>query len=132
LRDAELGDGPDLPGLQLADRLLVLSVQEEQLTDPLVLATRAVPRVALRKERARQHAEVRQTADERVGRGLEDPDEERARGIGRDLDLVIGFRLAGADRRLVGRRRQIANESIEQPAETDALDRAADEHRRED
>ena len=74
----ELGDGADLAGLELADRLLLLAVQEEQLADALlVVAVPGVPDMALGVERAGQDAEVGQPADERVGGGLEDPDEQR-------------------------------------------------------
>ena len=80
----ELGDRADLAGLQLADRLLVLAVDEQELADPLVLAAVRVPGVALAVERAREDAQVGQPADERIGGGLEGAHEERARGIGGD------------------------------------------------
>ena len=75
---AELGDGADLARLQLADRLLLLAVEAQQLADPLVLALLGVPGVGLAAQRPGQDAEVGEPADERVGGGLEDADEERA------------------------------------------------------
>ena len=86
LGDGQLGDRPDLAGLELADRLLLLAVEQEQLADPLVLVAGRVPDVGLRVERAGQHAQVGQPADERVGGRLEHADEQRAVLVGRDLD----------------------------------------------
>ena len=132
LGHAELGHGADLAGLQLAGRLLLLAVEQQQLADPLVLAPVGIPGVALAVERARVHPQVGQPADVRVGRGLEHPDQERARRIGLDRDLVARLGLAGDGRRLVGGRGQVADERIEQPAEPDVLGRAADEDRGQD
>ena len=42
----QLGDRADLAGLELADRLLLLAVEQEQLADPLVLVPGGVPDVA--------------------------------------------------------------------------------------
>ena len=74
----QLRDRADLAGQQLADRLLVLAVEQEELAHPLVLLAVRVPGVALTVERAGDDAEVRQPADERVSGGLEDPGDERA------------------------------------------------------
>ena len=74
----ELGDGADLARLELADRLLVLAVEQEELAHPLVLVAVGVPGVGLAVERAAQDPEVGQPADERVGGGLEHPGDERA------------------------------------------------------
>ena len=71
--DGQLRDGADLAGLELADRLLLLAVEQEQLADPLVLVAVRVPGVGLAVERAAEDPEVRQPADERVGGGLERP-----------------------------------------------------------
>ena len=92
----QLRDRADLAGLELADRLLLLAVEQQQLADPLVLVAGRVPDVRLRAERAGQDAQVRQPPDERVGRGLEHADEERAGLVGRDLD--VGARLVGRPR----------------------------------
>ena len=93
LGHGQLRDRADLAGLELADRLLLLAVEQQQLADPLVLAPAAVPDVGLRMERPGQDAQVGQPPDERVGGRLEDADEERAVLVGGDLDLA----------RLVGR-----------------------------
>ena len=127
----QLGDGADLARLELADGLLLLAVEEQQLADPLVLALRAVPDVGLRMERARQDAQVGQPADERVRGRLEHPDEERARLVGGDLDRRAGL-VGGLDRRLVGGGGEVAHDRVEQPAQADPLGRAADEDRRQD
>ena len=47
LGHGQLGDRPDLAGLQLADRLLFLAVEQQQLADPLVLVAGGVPDVRL-------------------------------------------------------------------------------------
>ena len=86
LGDGELGDGADLARLELADRLLLLAVEQQQLADALVLAAARVPDVVLRVERARQDPEVGQPADERVGSGLEHARESGPSGSGGDLD----------------------------------------------
>ena len=44
--DGELGDGADLAGLELADGLLLLAVEQQQLADALVVVARRVPGVA--------------------------------------------------------------------------------------
>ena len=62
LGGGELGDGADLARLELADRLLLLAVEEEQLADPLVLAAVGVPGVGLAVERAAQDPEIGQAA----------------------------------------------------------------------
>ena len=103
LGHGQLGDRADLAGLELAGRLLLLAVEQQQLADPLVLAPVGVPGVALAVERAREDPQVGQPADVRVGRGLEHPDQERAGRIGLDPDLVARLGLAGDRRRLVGR-----------------------------
>ena len=131
LGHGQLGDRADLAGLELADRLLLLAVEQQQLADPLVLAAGRVPDVGLRMERARQDAQVGQPADERVGRGLEHADEERAGLVGRDLDGRAAL-VGRLDRRLVGRGGEVADDRVEQPAQADPLGRAADEDRRED
>ena len=48
LGDGQFGDRPDLASLELADRLLLLAVEQQQLADALVLVTGAVPDVGLR------------------------------------------------------------------------------------
>ena len=127
----QLGDRADLAGLELADRLLLLAVEEEQLADPLVLALAAVPDVGLRMERARQHPQIGQPPDERVGGRLEHAHEQRSVLVGLDLHrsaaLVLRLR-----RRLVGRGGEVADDRVEQRAQPDPARGAADEDRRED
>ncbi len=67
LGHGQLGDGPDLAGLELADRLLVLAVEEQELADPLVLAAVRVPGVALRRGASRRGPAGR-SAGRRTGR----------------------------------------------------------------
>ncbi len=111
----QLGDRADLAGLELADRLLLLAVEQQQLADPLVLALAAVPDVGLRMERARQHPQVGQPPDERVGGRLEHAHEQRPVLVGLDLDrraaLVLRLR-----RRLVGRGGEVADDRVEERA----------------
>ena len=95
LGHGQLGDRPDLAGLELADRLLVLAVEQQELADPLVLAAVGVPGVTLPAERPGVDPEVGQPADVRVGGRLEHADEQRAGRIGLDPDLVARLRLAG-------------------------------------
>ena len=84
----ELRDGPDLAGLQLADRLLLLAVEQQQLADPLVLARgSAFQTCACECSVPGQDAQVGQPADERVRGRLEDPDQERPGLVRRDLDV---------------------------------------------
>ena len=129
---AQLGDRADLARLQLADRLLLLAVEAEELADPLVLALLGVPGMGLAAQRPREDAEVGQPPDERVGGRLEDADQERSAGVGRDLDRVARLRLVRDGRRLLGRRRQVAHDRVEEPAQADPLGGAGDEDRRQD
>ena len=78
LGHAELGDRADLAGPQLGRGLLLLAVEVQELADPLVLALVGVEHRALALERPRQHAQVGQPPDERVGRGLEHADQQLA------------------------------------------------------
>ena len=128
----QLGDGPDLARLELADRLLLLAMEEEQLADPLVLVAVGVPGVGLAVERAAQDPEVRQAADERIGRGLEHAGDERPVRVGSDRDRLVGLGVAGLDRRLLRGGRQVADEGVEEGVHPDPLGRAADQDRRED
>ncbi len=131
LGHVQLGDSPDLARLELADGLLLLAVEQQQLADALVLVAGRVPDVGLRLERARQHAQVGQASHERVGRGLEHADQQRPGLVGRQLDR--GPRLVGGlRRRLVGGGGEVADDGVEQAAELDALGRRADQHRGED
>ena len=129
--DGQLRDRADLAGLELADRLLLLAVQEEQLADALLVVATLVPDVALGVERAGQDAQEGQPADERVRRRLEHAREERAVGIRRDLDLraALGER---RDRAFVGRGGEVSDDRVEHGLQADAAVRAADEHGRED
>ena len=68
---------------------------------------------ACESERAGQDAQVGQPADERVGGRLEDPDQQRAVLVGRDLDVVAGL-VRRLDRRLVGRGGEVAHDRVEQ------------------
>ena len=52
LGHGQLGDRADLAGLELADRLLLLAVDEEELADALVLAPGRVPGMIVRADRA--------------------------------------------------------------------------------
>ena len=87
LGHGQLRDRPDLAGLELADGLLVLAVQQQELPDPLVLVAGRVPDVRLGAQRARQDPQVREPADERVRGRLEDPDQQGTVLVGGDLDL---------------------------------------------
>ena len=132
LGHGELGDRADLAGLELADGLLLLAVQQQELADPLVLVAGRVPDVRLGMERPRQDPQVRQPPDERVGGRLEHADQQRAALVGRrprPSAPPLSVAVAGG---LVGRGGEVADDRVEQAAEPDALGRRADEHRRED
>ena len=132
LGDGQLGDRTDLAGLQLADRLLLLAVQEQQLADALLLAAGRVEDGRLAVERAGYDAQVRESADERIRRGLEDPNDERAGRIGRHLHVAFRLRVPCLDGRLVRGRGEIPDEGVQERPQPDALGRAAHEHRRKD
>ncbi len=128
----ELGDRADLAGLELADRLLVLAMEEEELAHPLVLVAVRVPGVDLAVERAAQDAQVGQPPDERVRCRLEDPGDELAGRIRRDGGGLVGLGVARLDGRLLGRGREVADECVEEGVHPDPLCRAPDQDRRED
>ncbi len=102
-------------------------MQEEQLPDPLLVIVGLVPDVALRVERPRQHAEVREAPDERVRGGLEDPGQQRAVRVRRDLDVGARLVLRGYGP-FVGGGREIPDDRVEQRLEPDPVGRGADEH----
>jgi hypothetical protein len=130
LGDRELRHRPDLAGLQFADRLLLLAVQEEQLTDPLILVAGRVPDVGLGAERPRQDAQVRQPPDEWIGGRLEHAHEERAGLVGGHVDRRAAL-VERRDRRLVSGGGKVPDDRVEESAQTDALRRRSDEDRRE-
>jgi hypothetical protein len=106
-------------------------VQEEELADPLVGLTLLVPDMGLGVEGARQDAQVRQPADERVGRRLEHAHEERAVRVRRDFDRLA--RLVGRRRRaFVGRGGEVPDDRVEEGLQAGPGRGAADEDRRED
>ena len=131
LGHGELGDRADLAGLEFADRFLFLAVQQQQLADALVLVAGRVPDVGLRLERARHDAQVGQPADERIGRGLEHADEQRAVLVRGDLHGRTAL-VGRPGRRFVGGGGEIADDRVEQAAQLDALGRRSDEDRRQD
>ena len=92
LGHGQLRDRADLAGLELADRLLLLAVEQQQLADPLVLARGSLFQTcACEWSVPGQDAQVGQPADERVGGRLEHADEERAVLVGGDLDRRAGL-----------------------------------------
>ncbi len=129
---SELRDRADLAGLQVPDELLLLAVEAEELADALVLAALGVPDVGLAAERAGEDAEVGEAADEGVGGGLEDPHEERSCRVGGDLERIARPRLVRRRRGLLGGRRQVADDGVEQAAHADPLGRAGHEDRRQE
>ncbi len=122
---------PISPALSSPIGLLLLAVEQQQLADPLVGVARRVPDVRLRMERAGQHAQVRQSPDERVRGRLEHADQERAALVGGDAHRLTAL-VAHLDRRLVGRGGEVADDRVEQRLQADALGRGSDEDRRED
>ena len=115
--------------MELADRLLVLAVEQEQLADSLGLVAGGVPGLGLALQRSGEDAQVRQPADERVGRGLEDAGHERAVRVHDDLDfLALGIR--GDDLVQFGRGGQVVHDRVDERPHADVLGRAADQDRR--
>jgi hypothetical protein len=84
----QLRHGADVAGRDLRHRRLGLAADQEELRQPLVTAARRVPQVAVALDGAAEDAEVGETADERVGGGLEDQRCWRAVGVRRELDLL--------------------------------------------
>ncbi len=115
--------------MELAHRLLVLAVEEEELADSLGLVASRVPGWCLSLQGAGQDPDVSQPADERVGGRLENARDERATDRHRQLDFLA---LGVANRDLVefGRRGQVVHYGVDQGANTDVLRRTADQDRR--
>ena len=81
-------------------------------------------------DRARQHLEQGDLADELVGHGLEDVAERLARRVRRHLDVHRRRSRAGRDRRRpVGGRGAELTDEVGQPVDTDPRRRRPDEHR---
>ena len=132
LGDGELRDRADLAGLELADRLLLLAVEQQQLADPLVLVarwcSRRGPASGACPESTRRYVS-RPTNGSAVV--LNTRTSSGTAVVGRDLDLGTAL-VDRRDRRLVGRGGEIADDRVEQRAQADPLRRGADEDRRED
>ncbi len=128
--NGQLRDRPDLTGVELPDRFLVLAVEQEQLAQALVLAAGRVPGVSLALECPGEHAQEGQPADERVGRGLEDSRHQRSRGVRHDPGLLAALGIGDHDLAEIRRRRQVAHDRLGQCPHADVLGRAADQDRR--
>ena len=79
----------------------------------------------------REDAEVGQPTDERVGGGLEDLGQQRAVGVGRDLDF-LALAVGRLDRPLLVGGGQVADDRVQHAVDADLVGRRCDEHRRQD
>ncbi len=114
----QLGDRADLAGADHAHRLCVLALDAQHLADALLLATLGIPDVVVRRDLAREDAEVGQPADERVGSRLEDARQQRTVGLLRDLDLgILGVQCL--DRPLLVGGGEVAHDRVEQAVDAD-------------
>ena len=116
----QLGDGGDVAGADLREVVLVLALDREERSDPLLLLSVDVVDMALPRERAAEDTEVGQAADERVGGGLEDLGDERSVRV--RLDLLAVDRGARAD---LGGRGDVLDDHLRQLADADVLRRRA-------
>ena len=73
------------PATTASTRLLLVAPDREQAVEPLVGAGAGVDEVVVGADRARQHLEQRDVADELVGDGLEHERQRLPVGVGRDL-----------------------------------------------
>ena len=127
----ELGHRADLAGRDDTNRLRILAFDAQDLADALLLVTRRVPDVVVRGDLARVDAEVGQPADERVGGRLENLRHERPVLRLRHLD-ALARAIGGLDRRLFGRRGQVARNCVEDALDADVVRRRADHDGRQD
>src|SRR3954469_15631697 len=132
LLDADAG--ADVAREDLADLLAVVRVHHQDAADPLGAAGRHVEDARARLELARVDAEVRELADERVGRDLERERRERAAVVGRarllaPLVLALDVDHAG-DRRDVERARKVVEHRVEQRLDALVLEGGPAEDRR--
>ena len=115
--------------MELADRLLVLAVEKQELAKALVLAASRVPGVGLALHGARQDPQIGQASDERVGRGLEHPGDERPVGVGGQARLLAGLWIHDGELAGISRGGKIAHDRLGEGPDSDVLRRAADENR---
>src|SRR4051794_15048817 len=132
LLDADAGG--DVAREDLGDLLALVRVHHQDAPDPLGAAGRHVEDARARLELARVDAEVRELADEWVGRDLERESGERAAVVGRarllaPLVLALDVDDAG-DRRDVERAGQVVEHRVEQRLDALVLERGAAEDRR--
>src|SRR5207247_4445870 len=95
-----------------ADRLgrfLLLTPEEEDLTDTLGLLLRRVVDLRVVVQRSRVHADVAELADERIGEGLEDECRELVRRIGLARDFLSRRRPPDHRSRFGGRGEHLAD-----------------------
>ena len=84
----DLGDGDDVAGDGLVDRLLRLALHEEQAAAARRFAGAQIEERLLAVDLAGKDAEEAQVADELVGQRLEDLADELADSVGSIVDLV--------------------------------------------
>src|SRR3954470_912958 len=125
--------GGDVARVDLVELLAVVRVHHQDAADPLGAAGRHFEDARARLELARVDAEVRELADERVGRDLERERGERAAVVGRARllpRLVLALDLDhAADRRHVERAREVVEHGVEQRLDALVLERRAAQDR---
>ena len=124
---ASFATAPISPALSSAVGSCSLPWRRSSWPDALLGVAVRVPGMALRVERAREDADVREPPDERIGCGLEHARKERSRGIGLDLDRRAAL-VDGLDRALVGRGGEVADDGVEEGLEPDPGRGRADQH----
>src|SRR5688500_2010172 len=103
MRPLELGDDADVPTHEIGDLGAVLPLHDPDMGPPLTLSARPVRARRAARDLATPDAEVRELADVRLGRGLEDQRARRRIGVGGDEHLFVRAGAGGADLRPLGR-----------------------------
>ena len=127
--EAQLRNAADVAGDELRCRRALLALEVHESVRLLVLFGAHVPELGVVLQRAREDAQDRQAAGERVVQGLEDDGDDRLRGVGfehRRLAVEALRRIGMLD----GRGREVDQE-VEQGGAADQMERRADRDRKD-
>ena len=112
---------PDIAGDELRRRCSLFALEVCETVGLLGLFGTHIPQLGVVVERAREHAEDREPAGERVVEGLEDDGDHRLRGIGVEHHrlAVDGVRRVG----MLGGGGGIVDQEVEQGRAADEMER---------
>ena len=125
----QLGDGADVAGDDRSAVDVLLAAEVEQAVQALLGTARRADEALVDGDRARQHLEQRDLADELVGDRLEHVGQRLAGRVGADVDVDAAVAVAGGDaRRAVGGGGAELADEVGEAVDADTGERRAAEH----